>query len=114
MNARFAALQPHAGPIRSATYLSASPETVLWGRLPCEADRPVLTVEPGTDVTIDTVSHEGLLEDQGRDPVGFFGPYGVDAVLSDAIAIDGNVAGEAFRARAVDDCAASDDDIMHR
>ena len=50
---------------------------MLWGRLPCAADDPVLTVEPGTEVTFDTVSHEGILEDQGRDPKAFFGQYDV-------------------------------------
>src|SRR5919199_2704 len=40
-------------------YLPATPETVRWGRLFCGADAPVLTVESGTAVTIDTVSHEG-------------------------------------------------------
>jgi hypothetical protein len=42
------------------------------------------------------------------------GRTGLAADLSDAVAIDGNVAGEAFRAFAVDDRAAPDDDIMHR
>src|SRR6266700_4919949 len=70
-------------------HLTASPATTLWGRLPSEADAPVLSVEAGTQVTIDTVSHEGILEDQGRDPVAFFGSHGVPAkqVLTDAIAI---------------------------
>ena len=80
------ALQPGAGPIRSTTYLPADPAEVLWGRLPCETDDPVLTIDSGTDVTIDTISHEGILEDQGRDPRAFFGGYGVD-VLDDAIAL---------------------------
>ena len=69
------ALQPGAGPIRAATYLPSTPDHVLWGRLPCAADRPVLTVEPGTEVTVDTVSHEGILEDQGRDPRAFFASH---------------------------------------
>ena len=40
-------------------------------------------------VTIDTVSHEGILEDQGKDPLAYFTGHGVDAasVLDDAIAI---------------------------
>lgn len=83
----FEALQPGVGPVRAATYLPASPETVLWGRLPCAADSPVLRVDPGTEVTVDTVSHEGILEDQGRDPAAFFGRYDVSAVLEDAVAI---------------------------
>lgn len=75
------------GPIRSATYLPSTPENVLWGRLPSRADRPLLRVDPGTEVTVDTVSHEGILEDQGRDPRAFFARYGVDGdgVLADAV-----------------------------
>ncbi|MFB9312228.1 acetamidase/formamidase family protein [Nocardioides plantarum] len=81
------ALQPGAGPIRSATYLPSGPDTVLWGRLPCGADEPVLTVAPGTEVTFDTISHEGILEDQGRDPRRFFEQYGAPDVLDDAVAV---------------------------
>lgn len=80
-------LQPGTGPVRSTTYLPSTPDHVLWGRLPCAADEPVLTVDPGTEVTFDTVSHEGILEDQGRDPRAFFGAYGVEEVLADAVAL---------------------------
>ncbi len=80
-------LETGAGPIRGSTYLPSTPEHVLWGRLPCAADEPVERVEPGTEVTFDTVSHEGILEDQGRDPQAFFAAYDVEHVLSDAIAI---------------------------
>ncbi|MFC7624261.1 acetamidase/formamidase family protein [Microlunatus sp. GCM10028923] len=77
----------------TAVHLPANPETVLWGRLPCAADDPVLTIEPGTTVIIDTVSHEGILEDQGRDPITFFAGHGVaaDDVLDDAIMIAAKV-----------------------
>ena len=76
----------------SLPYLPATPGTTLWGRLPCEADVPALTVNPGQQVTIDTVSHEGILEDQGRDPVAFFGRHGIEpsSVLPDAIDIAAN------------------------
>ncbi|TNC21087.1 acetamidase/formamidase family protein [Amycolatopsis alkalitolerans] len=82
-------LQPGSGRIPARHYLPTEPGTYLWGRLPSEADVAVLKVSPGEEVTIDTVSHEGILEDQGRDPLGFFGSHGVDPanVLSDAIAI---------------------------
>ncbi|OJU79542.1 MAG: acetamidase, partial [Microbacterium sp. 71-23] len=85
----FEILQPHTGPIPADVYLPASPETVTWGRLPSRADAPVLTVPAGTTVTIDTVSHEGILEDQGKDPLGYFTGHGVVAasVLDDAVAI---------------------------
>jgi hypothetical protein len=81
------ALQPGSGPVAAATYLPSTPDHVLWGRLPCATDEPVLTVEPGTAVTLDTVSHEGILEDQGRDPATFFGRHGVTEVLEDAVAL---------------------------
>jgi acetamidase/formamidase len=70
-------------------HLPSTPGTTLWGYLPGENDPPVLTVDPGDQITIDTVSHEGILEDQGRDPVTFFGRHGVDPadVLPDAIEI---------------------------
>ena len=71
-------------------YLPSTPDLVLWGRLPCATDDPVLTVEPGTAVTFDTISHEGILEDQGRDPRAFFGAYGVEDVLDDAVALAGS------------------------
>ena len=67
-------------------YVASSVDQVLWGRLPCAADAPVLTVAPGTEVTFDTLSHEGILEDQGRDPERFFAPYDVP-VLADAVAL---------------------------
>ena len=87
-------LQPGTGAIRGDAYLPATTGTVIWGRLPCETDAPVLTVTPGTAVTIDTVSHEGMLEDQGKDPVRYFGGHGVpaDQVLTDVVEIAGAMA----------------------
>ena len=76
-------LETGAGPT-SGAYLPSTPDEVLWGRLPCAADEPVLRVDPGADLTIDTLSHEGILEDQGREPERFFAPYDVP-VLTDAI-----------------------------
>ncbi|MDY0892361.1 acetamidase/formamidase family protein [Frigoribacterium sp. CFBP9030] len=82
-------LQPGEGDLPGDAYLPAIPETTLWGRLPCASDAPVLSIESGSTVTIDTVSHEGVLDDQGRDPLAFFASHGVpaDAVLRDAIEI---------------------------
>ena len=82
------ALQPGHGPIEDpAKYLPSTPENVIWGRLPCAIDEPLMTVEPGTTLTLDTLSHEGLLEDQGRDPATFFGSHGATDVLDDAVAL---------------------------
>ncbi len=70
-------------------YVPSTPETILWGYLPNANSRPLLTVPSGSTVVFDTLSHEGLLEDQGRDAQRYFGAQGVPAqmVLKDAIAI---------------------------
>ena len=94
-------LQPladHPGPLRvkgvrgKAWYVPSTLETIKWGYLPNASDKPVLSVPSGSTVVFDTVSHEGILEDQGRDPVRYFGSHGVPAsmVLRDAIAITGS------------------------
>ncbi|MEQ3553081.1 acetamidase/formamidase family protein [Pseudonocardia nematodicida] len=82
-------LQPGQGDITGDHYLDSTPDAVRWGYVPAIGAEPVLTVRSGQTVTIDTVSHEGILEDQGRDPVAWFGERGVaaDGVLSDAVAI---------------------------
>ena len=82
-------LQPHDGPIPGQHYLQSTPESVTWGYLPNAVARPVLAVEPGDAVTVDTLSHEGVLEDQGRDPVSYFGSHEVPRaeVLTDAIVL---------------------------
>ncbi|WP_416211740.1 amidase family protein [Microbacterium xanthum] len=89
MTQAFEILQPGRGEIPGDHYLPARLDTVTWGRLPCETDAAVLRITPGETVTIDTVSHEGILEDQGKDPRAFFGRHGVasDAVLDDAVQI---------------------------
>jgi acetamidase/formamidase len=84
------ALQPGSGPIRSERYVPADVDAVMWGRLPCATDVPILRIESGTEVTFDTISHEGILEDQGRDPAAYFGEFDVDEVLEDAIALAGS------------------------
>lgn len=73
-------------------YVPSTTETIKWGYLPNAADKPVLTVPSGATVVFDSVSHEGIIEDQGRDPVKYFGSKGIPAnmVLKDAIAITGS------------------------
>ncbi len=70
-------------------YVPSTVDTVKWGYLPNATDRPLLTVPSGATVVFDTLSHEGLLEDQGRDALTYFAAQGVPGrmVLQDAIAI---------------------------
>jgi len=70
-------------------YVPSTLNTIKWGYLPNQLDGPVLQVPSGATVVFDTVSHEGLLEDQGRDALKYFSSKGVapDMVLNDAIAI---------------------------
>ncbi|MEV0094957.1 acetamidase/formamidase family protein [Streptomyces sp. NPDC050738] len=67
-------------------HLPTTAKTARWGTLPGPSAGPVLIVGDQETVTVDTVSHEGILEDQGRDPVRFFGAHGVAErdVLTDA------------------------------
>lgn len=77
------------GDIRSAHYLPVEHGSYLWGRLPCATDSPVLVVDSGDEICVDTLSHEGILDDQGSDPVAYFGSHGVprEQVLTDAVAV---------------------------
>jgi acetamidase/formamidase len=74
---------------RVGHYVESTPRTVQWGYLPNRDAPPIRTVTSGSLVTFDTVSHEGILEDQGRDPVGYFRGKGVreSQVMGDARAI---------------------------
>ena len=84
-SARKAGLVKETG--RGRYRVASGPETVHWGYL-WSAAEPVLRIKPGETVTIDTVSHEGLLADQGE-PVAFFKRFGIpkSEVLADAVAI---------------------------
>jgi len=70
-------------------YVPSTPETITWGYLPNRDSMPFLTVPSSAVVVFDTVSHEGILEDQGRDPTKYFGGYGVGPkhILRDAASI---------------------------
>jgi len=80
-----AVLQSGRGP-RSGSYLTSTPETIHWGTLPNRDAKAILSVRSGATITFDTVSHEGILEDQGRDAVAYFASKGVAErdVLRDA------------------------------
>jgi acetamidase/formamidase len=72
------------GPGRDDVTLPSRPETVHWGYTDAGLP-PVLRVRPGDVVTIDTLSHQGMIN--GTDPVTFFGSHGIPSsgVLKDAV-----------------------------
>jgi acetamidase/formamidase len=74
---------------RVGHFVESTPQTVQWGFLPNRDTRPIRSVPSGSLVTVDTVSHEGILEDQGRDPVAYFRGKGVSEaqIMRDASAI---------------------------
>jgi acetamidase/formamidase len=84
--AQIEVLQPGQGARDGDVYLSSEPDQVLWGYVPTVHATTVLRMRSGQTVTIDAVSHEGILEDQGRDPTAYFGAQGIAAgdVLEDA------------------------------
>jgi acetamidase/formamidase len=64
-------------------YLPARPENVTWGWFPLDA-KPLLTIQSGQTVRIDTISHQGAT--QAEDPVTFLGKLGLkpEEILQDA------------------------------
>lgn len=70
-------------------YVPSTLETIKWGYLPNASDKPVLSIPSGATIVFDTLSHEGMLEDQGRDPVKYFASKGIPAnmILQDGMAI---------------------------
>jgi len=87
-------LQPNEGPIQGL-YIPSDPDSVSWGWVRGSGTPAVAAVAPGQLITVDTISHEGLLADQGRDPVRYFGSFGVAAgsVLDDAVALADSAVG---------------------
>ncbi|MFA6213194.1 MAG: acetamidase/formamidase family protein [Candidatus Obscuribacterales bacterium] len=82
----------HSGPCMlpgGEYYVPASLSTMRWGLLPNKDSKPILTVPSKSVITFDTLSSEGMVEDQGRDPIKFFGKFGVkpNEVLDDAVEI---------------------------
>jgi acetamidase/formamidase len=70
-------------------YAPAALNTMQWGFLPNRNAKPILSVPSNSVLTFDNLSSEGMVEDQGRDPVKFFGKFGVPEsdVLKDAVEI---------------------------
>ena len=73
-------------------FLPSSLDTITWGHLPNRNSEPVMEITSGETLTVDTVSHEGILDDQGRNPIEYFGEHGVseDEILEEAKTIAGS------------------------
>lgn len=86
------------GTVLGDYYVPSTLDNVFWGKIPSRNDKAIIHIPSGSTVTIDTVSHEGILEDQGKDPVKYFGQYGItpDHVMQDAINIAANKKGHDF------------------
>lgn len=67
---------------------SDRPEVISWGFLPNRDAEPVLTVKSGDIVTIEQISHEGILPDQGN-PKDFFSRWQIpeDKILKDQLMV---------------------------
>lgn len=82
-----------AGGSTEASYrVESTTDNVVWGAIDPTKD-PIETVPSGSTVEIETISHEGILEDQGDGPVDFFTNRGIPRsdVLNDQIAVHRDV-----------------------
>lgn len=73
---------------KDSIIINSTPDRVIWGELFKPDSPPIMTVSSGDRVTIETVSHEGILPDQG-DTVEFFTAAGIAAenILPDQLAV---------------------------
>ncbi len=69
-------------------FVESTTDNVIWGELFTANNEPILRVESGDVVTIETISHEGILPDQG-DTIEFFTEAGIDEadILPDQLAV---------------------------
>lgn len=72
--------------------VKSTPENVIWGELFKPDSQPILQVKSGDIVTIETISHEGILPDQG-DTIEFFTEAGIDEadILPDQLAVKNQI-----------------------
>ena len=72
--------------------VKSTPDHVIWGELFKPESEPILTVQSGDQIVLETVSHEGILADQG-DTVAFLTGQGIkeEDILPDQLAVKANV-----------------------
>ena len=83
-------------PVVSATgtthTVMSTPENIIWGELFKADSKPILQMKSGDRITMQTISHEGILADQG-DTVEFFTKAGIDTnkILPDQLNVKAKV-----------------------
>ena len=92
-----ATLQPGTGPITADATCRRRRPPCSGADCPARPTSPCCASRDGTEVTIDTGRHEGLLADQGSDPLAYFTGHGIAPadVLTDAIEIVATMTREA-------------------
>ncbi|HEY9888422.1 MAG TPA: acetamidase/formamidase family protein [Candidatus Obscuribacterales bacterium] len=79
-------------PARAAIMVESTPENVIWGELFKPDSPPILTVQSGDIITMQTISHEGILPDQGE-TIEFLTKGGIAEkdILADQLTVKGTV-----------------------
>lgn len=72
--------------------VKSTPDHVIWGELFKPDSEPILTVQSGDQVVLETISHEGIMADQG-DTVEFLTGQGIkeEDILPDQLLVKANV-----------------------
>ncbi len=68
------AAPPAESPIEADHFVPSTPDNVVWGWFPTDRE-PVLRVEPGATVRVDTLTHAGAVQDE--EPVAWLTGLGV-------------------------------------
>ena len=76
--------EPQADPVQPDHFVASTPENVSWGWFPLDK-APVLTIQSGETVRIDTLSHAGST--QAEEPVAYLSAMGVprEEILDDVL-----------------------------
>lgn len=85
-------LHPVMGATGQTHSVKSTPDHVIWGELFKPDSPPILRVKSGDRITMETISHEGILADQG-DTVEFFTKAGIknNEILPDQLAVKSTV-----------------------
>jgi hypothetical protein len=85
-------LSPVVGATAATHTVMSTTENVIWGELFKPDSKPILSVNSGDRIVMQTISHEGILADQG-DTTEFFTKAGItkDKILPDQLTVKAKV-----------------------